>query len=117
MVTSTFSEYLSYNINNDLAGTILEFAVVGFSLAGLLYINLSNSTNIARQSILVISHSIAWSMITIGLFMQYVNQPEFTANPEYPTKLKAPFAKFAQTNTVDEFLKASETLFYIEEDN
>lgn len=111
MLTSTFSEYLTFNINSELAGTILEFAVIGLSLAGLLYINLANSTNLPRPSILKVSHSIAWSMITVGLFMQYVNQPEFTANPEYPNDLKAPFAKVAPGKSAEEFLKASEELF------
>jgi len=111
MLTATLSEYLKYNSSGELIGTIIEFLVVGFSLSALFYINLSNSTNISRRSILVTSHSVAWSMLLVGLFMQYVNQPEFRASPDYPTELKAPFAKLATSKTFDEFLKDSEILF------
>jgi len=111
MLTATLTEYITYNSSGKLLGTIIEFLVVGVSLAGLFYINLSNSTNISRRSVLVTSHSVAWSMLLVGLFMQYVNQPEFRASPDYPAELKAPFAKLASSKTLDDFLKDSETLF------
>ena len=114
MLTATVTEYITYNSSGELFATLFEFLIIGFSLAGLFYINLSNSTNISRRSILVTSHSVAWSMLLVGLFMQYVNQPEFRASPDYPTELKAPFAKLATSKTMDEFLKDSEFVFISE---
>ncbi|WP_455223119.1 FHA domain-containing protein [Kaarinaea lacus] len=111
MLTANISEYLIYNLNSDLAATLFEFIVVGAALAGLFYINLVNSTNVSRRTVIVTSHSIAWSILLVGLFMQYVNKPEFSASPEYPTQLKAPFAKLAAGKTPDEFLKDSEKIF------
>lgn len=111
MLTATLTEYITYNSSGELISTLIEFLIVGFSLAGLFYINLSNSTNISRRSILVTSHSVAWSMLLVGLFMQYVNQPEFRASPDYPTELKAPFAKLATSKTSDQFLNDSEFIF------
>jgi hypothetical protein len=114
MLTATLSEYLTYNLNGEWAATIIEFIIVGVALAGLFYVNLTNSTNISRRSIIISSYSVAWSMLLVALFLQYVNQPEFSASPEYPTELKAPFAKFATSKTPDEFLKDSEKLFTAE---
>ena len=111
MLTATLTEYITYNSNGELIGTIIEFLVVGITLTVLFYINLSNSTNISRRSILVTSHSVAWSMLLVGLFMQYVNQPEFRTSPDYPKELKAPFAKLANSKTLDEFVKSSEIIF------
>ena len=111
LLTSTLTEYITYNSSGELISTLIEFLVVGFSLAGLFYINLSNSTNISKRSILVTSHSVAWSMLLVGLFMQYVNQPEFRASPDYPAELKAPFAKLATSKSLDEFLKDSDFIF------
>ena len=105
------SEYLSYNLNNELLSTAVEFFVVGFTLVGLFYINLSNSTNVIRRSVIVISHSVAWSLLLIGLFMQYVNKPDFVPSPEYPTHLKAPFAKLARSVSAAQFLQDSDYLF------
>ncbi|MCI0505085.1 MAG: FHA domain-containing protein [Gammaproteobacteria bacterium] len=114
MLTATLSEYLTYNLNGEWVATIIEFIIVGVALAGLFFVNLSNSTNISRRSIIISSYSVAWSMLLVALFLQYVNQPEFSASPEYPTELKAPFAKLAASKTPDEFLKDSEKLFITE---
>ncbi|WP_455208943.1 FHA domain-containing protein [Kaarinaea lacus] len=111
MLTATLSEYLTYNLNGKWVATVTEFFIVGASLASLFYINLTNSTNISRRSVLITSHSVAWSMLLVGLFLQYVNQPEFSPGPEFQTELKAPFAKLASSKTLDEFLKDSEELF------
>lgn len=111
MLIATLTEYITYNSGGDIVSTLIEFLIIGFSLAGLFYINLSNSTNISKRSILVTSHSVAWSMLLVGLFMQYVNQPEFRASPDYPTELKAPFAKLATSKSLDEFLSDSDFIF------
>jgi hypothetical protein len=111
MLTAILTEYLTYILNSELAATIVEFIIVGVALAGLFYINLVNSTNISRRTIIITSYSVAWSMLLVGLFLQYVNQPEFTASPEYPKELKAPFARLAGSKTPDEFLKDSEKIF------
>jgi len=111
LLVEVMSEYLSYNLNNELLSTALEFFVVGFTLVGLFYINLSNSTNVIRRSVIVISHSVAWSLLLIGLFMQYVNKPDFVPSPEYPTHLKAPFAKLAHSVSPAQFLEDSDYLF------
>jgi hypothetical protein len=111
MLMAIMSEYLTYNLNAELAATIIEFIIISVALAGLFYINLVNSTNISRRTIIATSYSVAWSILLVGLFLQYVNQPEFTASPEYPTELKAPFAKLVASTTADEFLKDSEKIF------
>lgn len=111
MLMATMSEYLTYNLSDELAAIIIEFIVIGVALGGLFYINLVNSTNLSRRTIIATSYSVAWSMLLVGLFLQYVNQPEFSASPEHPTELKAPFARLATSKTPDEFLKDSEKIF------
>jgi len=111
LLVEVMSDYLSYNLNNELLSTLLEFVIVGFTLVGLFYINLSNSTNVVKRSVIIISHSVAWSLLAIGLFMQYVNKPDFVQNPEYPTHLKSPFAKVTRSITTQQFLKDSDYLF------
>lgn len=114
MLTAIMSEYITYNLHDEWMATVVEFVIVGAALAGLFYINLINSTNVSRRSIVITSYSVAWSMLLVGLFMQYVNQPEFSPSPDYPTNLKAPFAKLAPSKTPEEFLKESEKLFIVE---
>jgi hypothetical protein len=104
-------EYLTYNVNNDLPATIIELVVVGLSLAFMFYINLTNSTNLNKHTSLATSHAVAWSILLVGLFMQYVNQPEFIASPDYPAHLKPPYIKVSGSKNLDEFLKDSEALF------
>jgi len=111
MIVAAASEYITYNMNNEMSATLFEFIIIGFTLAGLFYINLTNSTNITKSSALTISHSVAWSLLLVGLFLQYVNKPDFVHSPDYPTHLKPPFAKIAHSKSPDEFLKASEFLF------
>lgn len=111
MAIAVISEYLTYNLNGELAATLFEFIVIGFTLAGLFYINLSNSTNVVKRSTLIISHSVAWSLLIVGLFMQYVNKPDFIHSPEYPKYLKPPFAKLAHSKSPERFLKDSEQIF------
>lgn len=111
MLTSNISEYLTYNLNSETAATVFELIVVGIALAGLFYVNLVNSTNMSRRTVIVTSHSIAWSILITGMFFQYVNKPEFLASPEYPTVLKAPFAKLASSKTPDDFLEDSKKIF------
>lgn len=111
MITATISEYLVFNLNDKTVATILEFIVIGFTIAGLLYVNLTNSTNLNKKSNLITSHCVAWSMLLMGLFMQYVNQPEFRHSPDYPSQLKPPFAKISTSKSLDEFIQESEEVF------
>ena len=111
MFTSTLSEYITYNLSTTLPASLMEFFVIGFTIAGLFYINLTNSTNLNRRSNLITSHAVAWSMLMMGLFMQYVNKPEFSPAPEYASELKPPFAKVVSSQSLDDFLKESETVF------
>jgi hypothetical protein len=116
MLTATMSEYLTYNLSDKLLAALLELLIVGFTIAGLIYINLTNSTNVSKRSSLITSHSVAWSMLLMGLFMQFVNKPEFSHSPEYVSQLKPPFAKIAPSKTLDEFFKESEALFIKDSD-
>ena len=111
MIVATVSEYITYNTSDELAATLIEFTIIGFTLAGLFYINLSNATNVGKRSTLIISHSVAWSLLLMGLFLQYVNKPDFVHNANFPNQLKPPFAKIATSKSPDDFLKASEALF------
>jgi hypothetical protein len=104
-------EFLTYNVNNDMPATVIELIVVGLSLAFMFYINLTNSTNLNKRTSLATSHAVAWSFLLVGLFMQYVNKPEFIASPEYPAHLKPPYVKVSGSKGLDEFLKDSDTLF------
>jgi len=111
MSASTISDYLTYNLSVTLPATLIEFVIIGFTIAGLFYINLSNSTNLNRRSSLITGHAVAWTMLMLGLFMQYVNKPDFSHSPEYASQLKPPFAKVATSKNLDEYIKASETVF------
>jgi len=111
MLTANIGEYLTYNLNSETAATVFEIIVIGVALAGLFYINLTNSTNMSRRTVIVTSHSTAWSILVVGMFFQFVNKPEFLASPEYPTELKAPFAKLTSSKTLEEFLKDSKMIF------
>lgn len=111
MLTATISEYIVFNLNDKTLATIFEFIIIGFTIAGLLYVNLTNSTNLNRKSNLITSHCIAWSMLLMGLFMQYVNKPEFSHAPEYASQLKPPFAKVASTKSLEQFILESEKVF------
>ena len=111
MLTATTSEYLTYNMNSKLPATLLELVVIGFTIAALIYINLINSTNLNRKSCVITSHSVAWSMLLMGLFMQFVNKPDFSHAPEYASQLKPPFAKVVASKNLDDFLKDSELIF------
>ena len=111
MSASSMSDYLTYNLNTSLPSTLFEFVIIGFTIAGLFYINLSNSTNINRRTNLVTSHAVAWSMLLLGLFMQYVNKPDFSHSPDYTSQLKPPFAKVASSQSLDEFIRETETVF------
>jgi len=111
MITSTASEYISYNLSTTFPATLIEFFVIGFTIAGLFYINLANSTNLNRRSNLITSHAVAWSMLIMGLFMQYVNKPEFSPAPEYASELKPPFAKVVSSQSLEDFIKESEFVF------
>lgn len=111
MLAAIVSEYLTFNLNDKTFSTVIEFFVIGFTIAGLLYVNLTNSTNLSRKSILITSHCVAWSMLLMGLFMQYVNKPEFSHAPEYASQLKPPFAKVTTSTSLDEFIQQSERVF------
>ena len=111
LLVANGSKFITYNMNSDMPATLIEFIVTGFALAAMLYINLANSTNLNKRTSLVTSHAVAWSMLLVVAFMQYVNQPEFVASPEYPKELKPPYAKVSGSKSLDEFLKDSETLF------
>ena len=111
MLTAIVSEYLTFNLNGKTIATIIEFFIIGFTITGLLYVNLSNSTNLNRKSNLITSHCVAWSMLLMGLFMQYVNKPEFSHAPEYASQLKPPFAKVVSSKSLDEFINTSEKVF------
>ena len=111
MGAATLGEYLTYNLNTAFPATVVNFFVNGIVIAGLLYINLSNSTNLNKRSNLVTSHAVAWSMLLLGLFMQYVNKPDFSHSPEYASELKPPFAKVSSSKSLDEFIKDSEAVF------
>jgi len=109
--TATLSEYITYNLHTTLPATLIEFIIIGFTLAGLLYVNLSNSTNLNRYSTLVTSHSVAWTVLLLGLFMQYVNKPDFSHSPDYASDLKPPFAKVTRSQSLEDFIKDSEEIF------
>lgn len=111
MVTATITGYITYNLSATLVASLIEFVVVGFTITGLFYINLSNSTNLNKRSNLITSHAVAWSMLLMGLFMQYVNKPEFSHAPEYASELKPPFAKVVSSQSLDDFIKESEAAF------
>lgn len=111
MLTAATSEYITFNLNSTTFSTVIEFIIIGLTIAGLLYINLSNSTNLNKKSNLITSHCVAWSMLLMGLFMQYVNKPEFSHAPEYASQLKPPFAKVATSKNLDDFMKDSEKIF------
>lgn len=111
LLADNAGEYLTYNVNSETPSTLLELLVTGLALAAMLYINLSNSTNLNKRTSLVTSHGVAWSMLLVVLFMQYVNKPDFIARPEYPTQLKPPYVKLAGSNNLDEFLEDSKNLF------
>lgn len=111
MLTSATSGYLTYNLSTNTAATLLEFVVIGFTIAGLLYINLTNSTSLNKRSCVITSHGVAWSMLLMGLFMQYVNKPDFSHAPDYASQLKPPFAKVVASKSLDEFIKSSEKVF------
>jgi hypothetical protein len=111
MVTASITGYITYNLSTSLVASMIEFVVVGFTIAGLFYINLANSTNLNKRSNLITSHTVAWSMLLMGLFMQYVNKPEFSHAPEYASELKPPFAKVVSSQSIDDFMKESETVF------
>lgn len=107
MLTAIMSEYLIFNMNSKSLATIIEFTIIGFTIAGLLFINLSNSTNLNKKSTLITSHCAAWSMLLMGLFMQYVNKPEFSHAPEYVSQLKPPFAKISASKSLDDFINVT----------
>lgn len=111
MITATISEYLVFNLSDKTVATIFEFIIIGFTIAGLFYVNLTNSTNLNKKSNLITSHCVAWSMLLMGLFMQYVNKPEFSHAPDYASQLKPPFAKVATTKSLEDFIKDSEKVF------
>lgn len=111
MITTTISAYLTYNTSVSFPSTLFEFVVIGFTIAALLYVNLANSTNLNRRTNLVTSHAAAWTMLLMGLFMQYVNKPDFSHSPDYASDLKPPFAKVVSSQSLDEFIKESETVF------
>jgi pSer/pThr/pTyr-binding forkhead associated (FHA) protein len=116
LLSANGGEYLTFNLNNELPATIVELIVIGFALAFMFYINLTSSTNLDKRTSLITGHAVAWSMLLVGLFMQYVNRPEFVASPDYPTQLKPPYVKVSGSKTVDEFLKDSEPLFITDDD-
>ena len=111
MTTASISSYITYNLSTTFPASLLEFFIIGFTIAGLFYINLTNSTNLNKRSNLITSHAVAWSMLLMGLFMQYVNKPEFSHAPEYASELKPPFAKVVSSQSLEDFIKDSEIVF------
>jgi len=107
-------DYIAYILNGETLATLFELVLMGGAVAMLIYVNLSNSTHIGRGVRLTVSHSIAWSLLLFGLFMQYAAQPEFNPSPQYNAALKPPFAKLAPSKSVDIFLEDSQQIFNVD---
>lgn len=116
LLVATLSSYIAYTLNDRTIATLFEFVFMGIAVVMLVYINLSNSTHITRSARLIISHSIAWSLLLFGLFMQYAAQPEFNPTPEYNAELKPPFAQLVPSKSPDAFLTNSEWIFQVDTD-
>lgn len=108
---TTISHYMTYNLNDVLLSSIFEFVFIGMAGVMLLYINLTNSTNINQKTRFHVSHGVTWSVLLIGMFLQYTAQPDFRPSPSFPAIIKPPFAKLAPSQSVDSFLRNSEFIF------
>jgi hypothetical protein len=113
MLINNFGQYLTFITSSSLTAKATEILLTGMALLTLLYINIDNATMATPRARLVTSHAVTWSLILFGLFMEFASKPDFRHTPSFSSTLKPPFAKLAPSQTLEEFLEDSDSVFRV----
>jgi hypothetical protein len=94
-----------------MAAEIIEFILVGIVLSLLLSSNIDKSTFATPKSRILLSNSIAWTILLFLTLFNYVEKPDFDASPSYPAVIKPPIAKLVPSVTLDAFILRADDIF------
>lgn len=81
-----FEGYAEYTLNSKIFGLIIEWVFLFVILGTLLKYNLSYSTILKRRG--WISYSVVALLLAVTFSLQHLQQPDFSAQPEYSATLK-----------------------------
>lgn len=116
LLINNLGQYISFITSSVLTAKVAEVLLTGMALISLLYINIDNATRATPRARLITSHAITWSLLLFALFMEFAAKPEFTNAPAFSSTLKPPFAKLAPSQSLEDFLKDSDSVFRVHEE-
>ena len=116
LLINNLGQYLTFITSSILAARATEILLTGMALLSLLYINIDNATTATPKARLITSHAVTWSLILFGLFMEFASKPDFRHTPSFSSTLKPPFAKLVPSQTLEEFLEDSDSVFRVYKD-
>lgn len=111
MLMESGIDYVAFNTRDIWLPEILSYITGGVLMTLMFYASMSHAMTLSTRRKLLLSNLFAWSMVAVIGFVMQANQPAFNPDPEYPAVLKPPFAQWAETQSMDNFLLESEKLF------
>ena len=111
MLLESGIDYVAFNTRDIWLPEILSYITGGVLMTLMFYASMSHAMTLSTRRKLLLSNLFAWSMVAVIGFVMQANQPAFNPDPEYPAVLKPPFAQWAETQSMDNFLLESEKLF------
>jgi hypothetical protein len=98
-----FEGYAEYTSTSEIFGLIIEWGFLFAILGTLLRYNLSFSTILKKRG--WISYSVVGLLLAVTFSLQHLQQPDFSAQPEYSATLKPPLAKVSSDTSIDSYLQ------------
>ena len=113
MVIENSIEYLAFNSRNVLLPETLSYIASGVLMVLMFYASMGRAMNLSARRRLLLSNIFSWTLVIVIGFVMQANKPSFIADPEYQSMLKPPFAQWAETYSMQDFLQESDKLFTV----
>ena len=110
MVLESGIDYVAFNTRDVYLTELMSFIVGGVLMTLMFYVSMGRAMTLSTRRKLLLSNVFAWTLVAVIGFVMQANRPGFNPDPEYPAVLKPPFAQWAETHSMDNFLKESEKM-------
>lgn len=100
-------DYIAFNTRDVFLPDLLSFIIGGVLMTLMFYVSMGRAMILSTRRKLLLSNVFAWTLVAVISFVMQANRPGFNPDPEYPAVLKPPFAQWAKTQSMDDFLQES----------
>lgn len=111
MLLENAIDYVAFNTSSMLLPEIMSYVIGGVLMTLMFYASMSRAMTLSTRRKLVLSNLFAWILVAVIGFVMQANRPAFIPDPEYTAVLKPPFAQWAETQSMADFLQESDKLF------